>query len=123
MASNDHLQERKDTSKSGKETLEYRKVLANMEEITEALKSNPTAKESLCQKLKSKPKKPWLTTTEDPSPSILVTIVLGRIERSASQYHEFLAMLGETIGLDLVKKSIEETVRKYYNTCVLFIFM
>ena len=86
-----------------------------MEKITGVLESNPTAKESLCQKLKSKPKKPWLGTTEDPSPSTLVTIVLGRIESSASQYHEFLAMLGETIGLDLVKKAIEETVRKYYN--------
>lgn len=95
---------------SGKETLEYRKVLAYFETIVETLKANKEAKTSLCLKCIEKK---WIKATQDPEPEDLMRIILNRIETDVATYAVFMTMLGEVIGLDLVKRDVEKATSKY----------
>ena len=118
MASNTFYEEEKcsqSAAASGKETLEYRKVLAYLGIIVKALKANKEAKSSLCLNCKEKK---WIETTQDPEPGDLMGIILNRIELDAATYYEFMTMLGNIIGLDLVKRDIEEATSEYSNSSI-----
>ena len=65
---------------------EYKKVLSNLQNITDTLRANKTAAEGLCLKLKMES---WIDPTEDLSPKDLMNVVLDRIKKDASQFHEF----------------------------------
>lgn len=100
---------------SGRETLEYRKVLANLTNIVDTLKVHNDehgAKKSLVLKCKARK---WIDVASDPSPDKLMTIILNRIQSEASTYYEFMDMLGSIEGLDLVKKEIEKPC-KYFDS-------
>lgn len=90
----------------GKETLEYLKVLVNLEDIVEALKVNKGAKESLCLKCTMKK---WNELTAELSESEVMKLILNRIKLKAATYYEFIDMLASIDGLDLVVENIETT--------------
>ena len=75
----------------------------NLSSITEALQLNPFACQSVRQKFKEKG---WLTIAANPSEEELVTLVLGRIELDASQYGEFIAILSDVAGMDLIVNTL-----------------
>lgn len=95
---------------SGKETVEYRKVLAYLGTIINTLKTNEEAKGSLCLKCKEKK---WIETTHANDPETLMGIILNRIETKVGTYEEFMTMLGNTVGMDLVEKEIREAKSKF----------
>lgn len=70
-----------------------------MTEITEALKSNPGARENLTLHYKEHK---WLNITEYPSENELVTLALVRIKQDSSQFDLFMKMLHDTEGMDLI---------------------
>ena len=106
MATNTRFSEEDITLTSGKGTDEYKKVRANLNSICGTLDLKTGAKTTLRLKFIEKE---WLNTTADPSSDQLVMLVLGRIERDSNQYYEFIAMLEDTPGLDLIKKDIKDT--------------
>ena len=71
----------------------------HFETITEALKSNSGALQSLTLKLKAKG---WHTTTSTPSEESLLSFIISRIRCNAHQFGEFIAMLDDIEGMDLV---------------------
>ena len=75
----------------------------NLSSITEALQLNPFASQSVKQKFKGKG---WLKIAANPTAEELVTLVLGRIELDASQYGEFIAILNDVEGMDLIVKTL-----------------
>lgn len=96
-------------ARSGKETLEYKKVLVNLEGIVEALKANKGAKESLCLKCTMKE---WNELTAELSEGDVIKLILTRIKMKAETYYEFMTMLANIDGLDVVKETIETTICK-----------
>ena len=98
------------SERSGKKTLEYRKVQANLENTIATLESNRDAKNVLCQKFIQKG---WTDARhKTPTDNELMVLVLNRIELSADTYSEFIEMLGNIPGLDLIKKRIDTTTGK-----------
>lgn len=91
---------------SGKETLEYKKVLVNLEIIVEALKTIKGAKESLCLKCTVKR---WNELTAELSESQVIKLILTRIKHNAATYYEFMDMLANIDSLDFVFKTIKTT--------------
>lgn len=91
---------------SGKETLQYRKVQANLVTICEALAVNEGAEKELRLNIQQKR---WMATTNQTSPDQLIGVVLNRIDSSAETYDEFMEILGNIAGLDLIKKRIDTT--------------
>ena len=75
----------------------------NLNRITKALQLNRFASESVRQKFKEKR---WLTIAANPSEEELVTLVLGRIELDSSQYGEFIAILSDVAGMDLIVNTL-----------------
>ena len=71
----------------------------HLETITEALKSNSGALQCLTLKVKAKG---WHTTTSKPSEESLVSLIINRIRLNAHQFGEFIAMLDDIEGMDLV---------------------
>ena len=84
---------------TGKDTPEYRNVNTNRRRITGTLKSNPTASKTLKEKFKEKS---WLEPTDDPDEDRLVTLILNRIEDDVNQFQEFIDMLKDIEGTDLI---------------------
>ena len=91
------------TNRSGKNTPEYQRVMNNLSSITEALQLNPHASQSVRQKFKEKG---WLSIAANSTEQELVALVLGRIELDASQYGEFIAILNDVPGMDLIVKKL-----------------
>ena len=110
MASRTEEKHSQSSAVSGKETVEYRKVLAYLGIIVKALKANKEAKDSLCLKCKEKK---WIETTHANDPEPLMGIILNRIETEVGTYEEFMTMLGNTVGMDLVEKEIREAKSKF----------
>ena len=75
----------------------------NLSSITEALQLNPFASQSVKQKFKGKG---WLKLAANPTEEELVTLVLGRIELDVSQYGEFIGILNDIEGMDLIVKTL-----------------
>ena len=92
-----------ETTGSGKNTLEYQRVRKNLSSITEALQLNSFASQNVRQKFKEKE---WLKVAANPAEEELVTLVLGRIEQDASQYGEFIAILNDVAGMDLIVNTL-----------------
>ena len=82
---------------------EYKKVLSNLQHITDTLRANKAAAEALCLKLKMES---WIDPVEDPSPKDLMNVVLDRIKKDTNQFHEFKRFLDETPGLDLISRQL-----------------
>ena len=83
----------------GKDTREYRSVLSRLNSITESLKVNPSAKESLTQKYQERN---WLDIVAKPTEEELVTQALSRIKTDVKQYTVFIAMLEQTTGMNII---------------------
>ena len=78
-------------------------MVSNLEAITTALKANSSAFQSLSLKLKEKE---WQKFTDSPTEEKLIYLVTDRIKLNASQFGEFLAMVNDVEGLDLVAKRL-----------------
>lgn len=89
---------------AGKETREYKCVLEHMGTICNHLKVNKGARESLTIKYEEKG---WLALGETPNEKFLVEQVLTRISSDASQYHIFMDMLKEIVGMEIIWKKIK----------------
>ena len=83
----------------GKDTREYISVLNRLTCITEYLKVNQSAKDGLTQKYQEHK---WLDIVAKPTEQILVTLALSRIENDVNQYAEFITMLEQTAGMDII---------------------
>ena len=75
----------------------------NLSSITRGIRSLPRARRALSLRFKEKE---WLDLTASPTEEQLVTLVLGRIEQDANQYDEFLAMLRDIEGMDLIVNTL-----------------
>ena len=84
---------------AGKDTLQYQRVKSHLEDITEALKSNPAAFQSLRLKVMEEG---WQSTTGKLTEEELVCLVINRVKLDASQFEVFTSMITDTDGLDLV---------------------
>ena len=78
-------------------------MVNNLSSIIAALQLNPHASQSVRQKFKEKG---WLPIAANPTEVQLVALALGRIELDASQYGEFIDMLLNTSGMDLIMKQL-----------------
>ena len=95
---------------------EHKKVLSNLQNITDTLRANKTASEALCLKLKMET---WIDIADDPSPNEMMKVVLDRIKKDASQFHVFKRFLDDVPGLDLISRQLEAvntTRRKFTYT-------
>ena len=81
----------------------YDCVLNNLDRVTSSLRATPGAQEALAVHYKQKK---WLDVTENPSVNDLVTLALTRIKQDSSQYDEFLTMLRNIEGMDLIVKML-----------------
>ena len=70
----------------------------NLDGIVRYLKFIPSASRTLSRKFIEKG---WLHATDSP-PEELVTLVLGMIEHDVNQYGEFITMLYDIEGMDLI---------------------
>lgn len=71
--------------------------------MTNALFSVPQSKDKLCIKLIENS---WLGETANPSEKELVLLALNRIEADSRTFYEFVMMLCEISGMDLVAKNM-----------------
>ena len=94
---------------SGKETLEYRRVQANLVKINSTLTENKEAEEVLRQSFQQKG---WIEMGADTPGDKLMVVVLDRINLYPDTYDEFMEILGHIKGLDLIKGDIQETICK-----------
>ena len=78
----------------------------NLSSITRALETNPSASKTLKQKFVEKE---WLDLIANPTEEQLVTLVLGRIEQDVNQYGDFIAMLRDIEGMDLIVNMLTMT--------------
>ena len=92
---------------SGKETKEYKSVLAHSCEITKLLKLNIGAKDDLTKKYQQKR---WIDIAESPSEDGLVRLALGRISTNAADFNEFIDMLSSTVGMDSIVTKLLSTL-------------
>ena len=79
--------------------MQYQRVKSHLEDITEALKSNPAAFQSLRLKVMEEG---WQSTTGKLTEEELVCLVINRVKLDASQFEVFTSMITDTDGLDLV---------------------
>ena len=94
---------------SGRKTLEYRKVQAYLVKINNTLSANKEAERVLRQTFQQKG---WIDMGADTPGDRLMAVVLDRINLSVSTYDEFMEMLGNIQGLDLIRIEIEDTTCK-----------
>ena len=90
----------------GKDTHEYKSVLSRLTCITEYLKVNQPAKDSLTQKFQQHE---WLDIVAKPTEEQLVKLALIRIENDVNQFAEFTTMLKQTAGMDLIVDKLKGT--------------
>ena len=86
----------------------------NLDTIVKTLESNQSASETLRRKVKPKG---WLGLATNPTAEELVTLVLGRIEHDVNQYGEFIDMLRDIEGMDLIVNTL--TGMTYYLSILL----
>ena len=83
----------------GINTPQYKCILENLENLTQHLALNPIAKQKLTLKYMTKG---WLSLHAKPGEQDLIVQVLDRIKHKPSQYGEFVAMLQEIEGTDVI---------------------
>ena len=92
---------------------EYKIVLVNLQHITNTLRTNKAAANSLCLKMKEQT---WIEVVADPSPNELMKVVLDRIENDRSQFNVFKRFLDDIPGLDLIStKLVVENAGSYMS--------
>ena len=79
-------------------------MLDNMDTITEHLKVNSAAKQSLTLKYQQES---WVEIAERPGEASLVEIALKRISDDVSQYKTFMAVLRDIVGMDIIVRKIQ----------------
>ena len=94
----------------GQQTLEFKKVRANYVDIVKTLEANEGAARSLRRRMVTEG---WIDYTATLNPDDLMKVVLGRICSDVSEYTKFIGILGHIVGLDQIKKAIENTVCKF----------
>ena len=99
--------------RSGKQTSEYTRVRQNLDAITQVLDMNSDANQRLRQKFQ---KERWLSVGSDTGGEQLVTVALSRIENDAGQFQQFVDMLNDIDGMDLIVKKL--TGRYYIFICI-----
>ena len=92
-----------DFTNTGKETPEYNTLLQNLSSIAGKLLSVPGSKDLLGLKFMEKK---WLETTANPSEKDLVILALSRTDADSYTFHEFVEMLKEISGMDLVVQNL-----------------
>ena len=99
---------------SGKKTAEYERVKTSRSSITGALQSNPSASQTLRQKFKEKG---WLESSSNPEDDQLVTLILSRIKHDIHQFEEFIAVLKDIDGMDLIVDILTSmTITQLYSS-------
>lgn len=101
------------TPTSGWKTPEYTRVRCNIDRIVSALQSNPAAKERLELKCEQEG---WLEVCSNLTNKELVSFILGRIEQDVKQYDEFIAMLQDIKGMDLILKHLRSKVASFLSS-------
>ena len=91
---------------SGKETKEYKSVLAHLGEITKHLKLNIGAKDDLTKKYQQKS---WIES-ENPDEDGLIRLALGRISTNTADFNDFIDMLSSTVGMDSIVTKLLSTL-------------
>ena len=92
--------QQKSVASKEKGTPEYQRVMTNLSSITTTLQLNPPASQRLRLKFKEK------ECTASPTEEQLITHVLGRIEQDVNQFGEFIAMLCDIEGMDLLVNTL-----------------
>ena len=82
-----------------KDALEYQRIITLFERITATLKSNPAAFKCLRLKLIEKG---WQNAADRLTEEELLCLIADRIKLDASQFGDFMDMLKDIEGLDLV---------------------
>ena len=90
----------------GKDTREYGSILSSLNSITESLKVNQSAKDTLTRKFQEHK---WLDTVAKPTEGDLVRLALSRIENDVNQFAEFMTMLKQTAGMDIIVEKLKGT--------------
>lgn len=88
----------------GQYTREYKSVQQYMCQIYQYLEVNPEARKLLIAKYQQEG---WIEISEQPESNTIVPKALFRIKSDASQYHTFMKMLKEIVGMDIIWKQIE----------------
>ena len=86
----------------------------NLGSITRALKTTPSASQTLKQKMIEKG---WLDPIASPTEEQLVTLVLERIDQDVNQFGEFIAMLRDIEGMDLIVNTLTGMTYYYIQSC------
>lgn len=99
-------------SADGRNTPEYRTVLTSYCSIINALESNPPATKSLRRAFREKG---HLSPTANLTAEELVTFILGRIEQRADQYGDFITILHEIQGMNLIARILTGMIIMIYD--------
>ena len=84
---------------AGKDTLEFQRIITLFERITATLKSNPAAFKCLRLKLIENG---WQNAADRLTEEELLCLIADRIKLDASQFGDYMDMLKDIEGLDLV---------------------
>ena len=85
-------------------TPEYKSVNTNQVKIIRTLKCNEAASKTLKQKFKEKN---WLELTDDRDEEGLVILILNRIDLDVHSFEEFISILKDIAGMDLIVQLLE----------------
>lgn len=88
---------------------EYKCVLANKSKIVDTLNSTPGATQCLCRKYQERR---WTGIYADQTAETLVDTALNRIKTDPNQVKNFLPMLRDTTGLDLIVAVLEKALAR-----------
>lgn len=100
----------------GEQTLQFKKVRANFVDIVKALEANKEAEKSLRRYLVQVG---WIPHSQNMTVDDNMAVVMDRISRNVEEYPKFMEILGKIVGLDQIKKAIEETTCKWYISVLL----
>ena len=97
----------------------YDRILRHLVAITRALKLTHGAREKLSLHYKQNE---WIDITENPIEDELVTLALMRIKQDPNQYDQFVSMLRDIEGMDLIVNTITggESLSSVVYTLVYF---
>lgn len=86
-------------NQSGKSSPSYKAVQGNLTSISDAIRQTPSALGALTLKFVEKG---WIRGGDNPTPDQICIMVLGRIELNANEFWNFLDILKDTEGMDII---------------------
>ena len=98
------------TTDTGTNTREYVTLLESLSSVTEKLFSVPRSKDQLCIKFIERK---WLDITANPSERELVILALSRIKENSQIFYEFVKILEDIGGMNLVVKSLTTKLKEH----------